>query len=360
MAKPRIVLTFAAHGKGSGPYISHRRIMESELNDKYTFVPVYLPHIRKLLGISGMITLIKELKDAHADIVHMEGLQLTGYFTMVACRFANVKRTLVAVHGSSTASMCISPWERKIYRWLEEDTLKHATRFYGVSDAILRLPSLRRFDRKNAGRIYNMAPLEKAGEGTLRAAYDIDKGDIVVATTARIVQEKGFPYLAEAIGKMSVRRNLWFVIVGEGNYLAQMKMKVRGFPNHDRVLFLGYRSDVLQILSDTDIFVMPSLHETLGISLIEAGYMGIPSVASKVGGILEVIEDQVSGILVSPADSEALAAAITYLADHPEIRSAMGKEAKRIVEEKFDPSTISRQIDALYKDMLGESGFKRG
>ena len=121
----------------------------------------------------------------------------------------------------------------------------------------------------------------------------------------------------------------------------------------DRVLFLGHRGDVTAILSALDLFVQPSLYEGFGMSLLEAMAARLPIVATHVGGIPEVVDDQVAGLLVPPADAAALArAAITLLSD-PERARRLGDSAARLVAERHSISSVAARVDALYRRVLG-------
>jgi L-malate glycosyltransferase len=352
--KPRIALTFSGDGHSGGPNVSHRRIMDSLLKEKYEFIAIHVPRIRELIKVTGMRTLVRQIKDSDSDIVHLGGLQLSGFFVMWACRIAKVKRTVVAVHGSSIEAICIPWFQREIYKMAEDYTLRGASVYYGVSRYILQSPRIQKYRSKCFGCIYNMHPADDFVKSGLsfREEFSIGQDEIVISSIARIVKEKGYGYLIKAIELLKDRSKLRFVIVGQGAYLSNMQATVAKLGLRNKVIFTGFRADILRILEDTDVFVLPSLHETLSISLIEAGFMGIPSVASDVGGIPEVVADNVSGILVQPADAKAIAAAITILLEDSELRKQMGREAKRITLEKFDPAAIIKQIDCLYEELL--------
>lgn len=353
--RPKVMITFSEGGENGGPYTSHKRIMESDLINKYKFIPIVVPRTRKLLfSFTGMKKFVKKIRDISPDIIHIEGLQLIGFCSMLACKLAGIKHTVVAVHGSSLKAIQISKFEKMVYRKIEEYTLKNATAIYGVSQYVIQWDNIKKYQTKCFGYIYNMAPSIniKNDNYRLREELSIKKNEIIITSTARIVSEKGFPVLCEAIKKLKEKNGIKFLIVGNGSYLVQMKQEVIESGLEDKVIFLGYRKDVMRILQDTDIFVMPSLHETLCISLIEAGLMGIASVASNVGGIPEVIIDNYNGFLVPPGDCDAIVEALTKLIDNSELRSIMGNNAKQIIDERFSYKIITDKIDSMYRSVL--------
>ena len=117
------------------------------------------------------------------------------------------------------------------------------------------------------------------------------------------------------------------------------------------IKFLGFRNDVVDIMAAMDIIVFPSLSEGMGTALIESQCVGIPSICSRVGGMPEIIEDGVNGMLVPPADPKAQFKAITTLIKDQSLRTSMGKRARK-QSRKFYINTISGQLGSLYKEVI--------
>jgi glycosyltransferase involved in cell wall biosynthesis len=123
----------------------------------------------------------------------------------------------------------------------------------------------------------------------------------------------------------------------------------------DRVEFLGWRSDVPDVLRAADVVAMPSLNEGLPLALLEAMACGRPVVATPVGGVPEAIEDGRTGLLVPPDDAEALARAISTLLDDIELRSRVGQLARCTIEERFALPRVVRRIEDLYRQVAGRA-----
>ncbi len=136
-------------------------------------------------------------------------------------------------------------------------------------------------------------------------------------------------------------------VVGDGPQRGQLESLMRTLDLQERVRFLGRRDDVPELLRCSDVFVFPSQVESFGLAALEASACGLPVVASDVGGLPEVIEDGVSGLLFPPRDVDALAERVRRLADAPAVRRRMG-EAGRERALRFAPDASVDAYEALY------------
>ena len=146
-----------------------------------------------------------------------------------------------------------------------------------------------------------------------------------------------------------------FVLVGEGRDRRALEQQAAQVGVADRVSFTGFRSDVPAVLAALDVFVMPSRYEALGTSAIEAMMAGLPVVGAGVGGLREVIDDGVTGLLVAPGEPDALAQAIGRLLADQALRHRMGAAGKQRAHEQFSvKNTIDKTIEvygALQQDV---------
>ena len=126
-----------------------------------------------------------------------------------------------------------------------------------------------------------------------------------------------------------------------------------------RVQFTGLRSDVPAVLASSTVSVMPSLNEALSNVLLESMAAGVPTVATRVGGTPEAIVDGVTGLLVPPADAAAMAAAIARLLNDPALAAALGRAARRAIEERFSVDRMVEATEQLYVDLLAEKRPRR-
>jgi glycosyltransferase involved in cell wall biosynthesis len=127
------------------------------------------------------------------------------------------------------------------------------------------------------------------------------------------------------------------------------------------VRFLGTGTALVErTMAAADVLVAPSLSEGFGLVALEAMAMERPCVASRTGGLAEIIEDGASGLLVPPADAQALAAAILRLARDPELRVRMGRRGRAIAESRFDIRDTARRFGALYADVVARRAATKG
>jgi glycosyltransferase involved in cell wall biosynthesis len=144
--------------------------------------------------------------------------------------------------------------------------------------------------------------------------------------------------------------------VGSGPYQAELIGEANRAGVSKRVIFAGMRRDVPRLLAAGDVFILPTLTEALPTVLAEAMTAKLPIVASRVGGIPEMVMDSRNGILVEPQDIAGLARACIELLAHPEQRAAMGGEGRRIVNQKFSIERQVHQLKELYLDQLHAYG----
>ncbi|MCX6829226.1 MAG: glycosyltransferase [candidate division Zixibacteria bacterium] len=161
--------------------------------------------------------------------------------------------------------------------------------------------------------------------------------------------------LLKALHLLSDRgKHIVLTMAGTGELTDDLKSMVHEFLLDDRVKFVGYieNDQVPSILAEHDIMVMPSLAESFGVAALEGAAVGLPVIASDVGGIPEVVEDGETGILVRPGDPESLAEAIMKLASDVELRKRMGKAGKEMVGRKYRWQASIDQMVQLYERLM--------
>jgi len=143
-----------------------------------------------------------------------------------------------------------------------------------------------------------------------------------------------------------------FIMVGEGSLRQRLEKQVKGEKLQNKFIFTGWREDMYEILSMLDILVLPSLNEAVGMILIEAQALGVPVIATNVGGIPEVIRDNQTGILVPSGDIHSLAQAIMHLLEDEQKRLAMAQAARNWIRDKFKAQDMVNEISDLYQELI--------
>jgi glycosyltransferase involved in cell wall biosynthesis len=174
----------------------------------------------------------------------------------------------------------------------------------------------------------------------------------IVGAVAALTQEKGHKYLIDA-ASFVVREvpDARFVILGEGELRSSLERQIKESHLDKHVFLPGFRADILSFIKSFDVFVMSSLFEGLGTSLLDAMALSKPTVASDTGGIPEVVSHGETGLLVPPRDAKALAAAITKLLKDPDRRERMGRAGLERVKRLFTAEQMVEKTLGVYRNL---------
>lgn len=176
-----------------------------------------------------------------------------------------------------------------------------------------------------------------------------------IVSVGRLTPEKGHRYLIEALHLLNTkfeRRNFIVTLLGDGVLKTDLAQLANRYHLSDQIQMPGFCDDIFSMLSTAHLFVLPSLHESSPNALIEAMGIGLPCIASGVGGVLDLIDHQENGLLIPPRANGALAEAIDNLLTDRELAACLGKNARRKIEEIFDNDRSIQQLEAVYQDCL--------
>ena len=196
------------------------------------------------------------------------------------------------------------------------------------------------------------------GARTYREELSISRNDVVVGYVGRMVPIKDLSTLVAAFAKaLSVYPNLRLVLAGDGPARNDIERTARQAGIANRAHYLGWTEELERVYATFDLLALSSLNEGTPVAIIEAMAAGVPAVSTAVGGVPDVIEHDVTGLLVPARDVDALAAAIVRLAQRPEERQRLGAAARRRVGQLYGRERLIEEIDRLYRSALQE---KRG
>ena len=177
-----------------------------------------------------------------------------------------------------------------------------------------------------------------------------------VVMVGRLEIVKG-PHLAiEAIASERMPRDVRLHIVGIGPCETELRTLAKAHGVADRVHILGFRRNIYDYIANCNILLMPSLHEGLPYTLLEAMALGIPIVGARVGGLAEVIQDESTGLLVPPQDSAALTQAILRLYEDAALRSQLGEQARLLQQDRYSLQAMTERYLAIYRELMESSG----
>jgi glycosyltransferase involved in cell wall biosynthesis len=197
-----------------------------------------------------------------------------------------------------------------------------------------------------------------AGVESTVARSDVDRGRRApqIVNVANFFPIKGQEWLIRALPRVLAScPNARCVLVGDGPDRPAVERLAADLGLGDRVEFAGTVRDPSTLVRDSDVFVLPSLSEALSIAILEASALGVPVVASRVGGIPEVIEDGLTGLLVPPKEPAALAGAIVKVLSNREEARTLAAAAKARVREHFSSALTAARYDALYQRLIEET-----
>ena len=188
-----------------------------------------------------------------------------------------------------------------------------------------------------------------------KSQLGVNTDNPVITSVGRLESCKGHRYLISALRVLKKRGvEIELLLVGDGDLAEELHHRVEKRGLSDSVHFLGVRMDVNEILAISDAFVMPSLWEGLGIAALEAMGVGVPVIASKVGGLVEIIDHGSTGFLVPPKDSVAIANFLEKLLKNPDMSEHMASQARSQVLKNFTIQESVKGYDKVYQSILKE------
>jgi glycosyltransferase involved in cell wall biosynthesis len=190
------------------------------------------------------------------------------------------------------------------------------------------------------------------GRPVLRELPAFD-GKLVVGFVGRLAPEKGLAILLHAAQEiLRNRTDVLFVLVGEGPERIELQSLVTQLGLESSVLFLGQRSDLADVYASFDIFVLPSYFEAMPMVVLEAMAAGKPVIATRVGGVPGMINDQESGILTEPGDVKGFASALGQLLQQPEKARQFGQRGLELIQTRFSANVMARAYLDIYQKVL--------
>lgn len=317
--------------------------------------------MRKRFNPGVIFQLADLMKREKVDIVHSQGAR-ADFFARIAAKLAGAP-IVVSTVPMPVEGFDVNPLRKLIYMAFNRFSERFVDRFMVVSDALEKMMIEKHgIEPQRVVKIYNGIEKDEycipdkeiaCRRSRFRKEFGLRDDVPVVVAIGRLVWQKGFEYFIEAMpGVLKRFKEARFLIVGEGQMEDDLKEKSRRLMLEDRIIFTGFRKDIRDVLASLDVFVMPSLLEGLPVVLLEAMAMIKPIVATKIEGIIEVLENGVTGLLVSPKDPQILSEAIVDLLIHKDKARQMGLAARKVVEERFGVDIMVQKVEKVYEELL--------
>jgi len=320
---------------------------------------------RLLLGMRRNVArLAEQVRCQPATIFHAQN---TGCEEMpIAARRAGVPRVVGTFHVDSTYDL-----EHRrsglAHRWLEWRSNRCLDVAIAVSEATKRDWLARtRMAADRVVTIHNGIDSGRFGRKLSRQAARPQLGlalppeAVVVGGVGRLQAAKGFRYLIEALAILAAEfPTLHLVVAGTGASATELVAHAQRLGVEKRVHWLGFQPDVGLVLDACDVFVLPSLCETLGYALLEAMAHELPAVGTSVGGIPEVIVPGETGFLVAPRDAASLAQSLRPLVKCGELRERLGRAGRERVQQHFREDDMVQKTLAVYRQLAASAAQSR-
>lgn len=300
--------------------------------------------------IAAYFEIKKILKEFQPDILHLNSSK-AGVLGAIAGRQAGVKKIIYTVHGFVFNEPMPKP-KKLFYLWAEKFSAQYKDKLLCVSD----------FDRQT-GLKYKIAqadklitinngiqPLSFLEAEAAKTELNLPKDKIIIGTVANLYPTKGLDYLISAAKIVTEKfPDAIFRIIGFGQLEKELNEKISKL-NLKNNFFIEKKDDAYRFLKAFDIFVLPSVKEGFPFAVLEAMQAELPIIATKVGGIPEIIKDKTNGWLVSPADSKALAEAIINLLQNKNLAAQLGRQAKVDVNNRFSLTKMISETEKAYQN----------
>ncbi|WP_051590934.1 glycosyltransferase family 4 protein [Bacillus sp. UNC438CL73TsuS30] len=235
--------------------------------------------------------------------------------------------------------------EERYFSTIDEQAIKNASHMIILCDAFRPIFKKLGADNSCMTTVYTGIDFEVK-------EFQKEQKKIIITCVSRLRPRKGHKYLFEALSLL--KDDLYNVevrIVGDGEMREELENQIKELKLKN-VYFLGSRNDIPKLLSQSDIFVQPTLSDTLPISIIEAMFARQAILATNVGGIPEIIQDNDTGLIIEPANPKQLAEKLLLLVQNQLLRVVLAKQAKNFADEQLTVTNMVKEIDKIYRSLL--------
>ncbi len=326
-------------------------------------IPELVREISPRKDLVALLKLYRFIRRGRFDLVHTHTSK-AGILGRVAARLARVPSLVHTPHGhvfTGYSGRSLAAFFVLLERWAASFT----DRIIGLTDQEVRdhlelgIGRPEQFVSIPSGIEVEGFEQAETEAQAVKAALGLPASARLIGSVGRLEPVKGHRYLLEAFRSLAPRfPDLYLALVGEGALLPELSSLARRSALADRVLFLGWRDDVPRLLHAFDVFVFPSLNEGMGRALVEALAAGRPIVASRAGGIPEVLGEGAAGLLVEAGSAAALARGVETLLGDPALRGRFGNAARERARG-YSRERMLRKVEDLYRDLLGVEGAER-
>ena len=337
-----------------------------ELMGARDWQPIVVPSLGREISPKNDLRTLQDvmriMKRERPHIVHTHTAK-AGFVGRLAARLCRVPIVIHTFHGN-VFSGYFGPRKTRVFIGIEKNLARSTDRIIVLGEQQKREILSLGIGRENQYRVIplglDLEPFLHAEDlrGQLRRELSIDDATPLIGIVARLVPIKAIHLLLEAAVKvLSTHPDAIFLVVGDGELRGALEKQARDLKIENSVRFLGFRADLPRINADLDCKVLCSQNEGLPVAVIEALAAARPVVATDVGSVKDLIENECSGVLIPANDAGALASGIDKVLCDPLRAAKWGKAGRERVYPALDISRLVRDIEALYLDAAREKGI---
>ncbi len=327
-----------------------------------TFQPInhFVQEINIGKDFAALGELIRLLRRGRYGIVHTHNSK-AGFLGRLAAKIAGVPIIVHTIHGFAFHEYERPP-RRFLFISLERLAARFAHKLIAISQPLkewglrLGIGEPGKYVIIYSGIEEEKFQVEIDGDGT-KEELGIRPGEKIVGMVAKLWEGKGHKTILESVKIINERiPRVRFIFVGEGYLRKELEDYAGRLGIREQVIFAGFVKNISEITAIFDVALLASFFEGMGRVLLEAMALGKPVVATRVGGIVDVVEDGETGILVRPGDPGDLARAIITLLEDENLARRMGEAGKERVDSRFTARTMVREIEKVYEELLRKRG----
>jgi glycosyltransferase involved in cell wall biosynthesis len=339
-------------------------------------IPRVLENRMEVRPFKNMVQPLHPLKDTLAlmdltaflrrnsyHIVHTHNSK-AGFLGRLAAKLAGVPVIVHTVHGFAFHDQ--EPlWRQVLFRNLERLGSHWCDKMIFISQPLIdwalgdHIVGEEKIVKIYSGiEVDKFHPVKSEEKNRIRSKWELRQEEAVVGMVSKLWEGKGHYVLIEAFKLVREKiKDAKLVIVGEGYLYDELFRMVDTNGLRESVLFTGFQMDVSEIIATFDVAVLPSFFEGMGRVILEAMAMEKPVVASRVGGIPDLIDEGINGLMVRPGDVKELADALQKLLSDKGLARKMGREGRKRIQAQFSADIMVRSIEKLYRELLARKGI---
>lgn len=307
--------------------------------------------VKGKFDFKGMLAFRHLVKEKDIDVVHVHGYS-AGYFVRIACVGLKKPIILWTMHLSVEDMFMGKTLKGKLSKYVEDILNSHT--IFTNQIVCVNNESEKGLRRRGTGKV----PVCTVYNGIDTDSFFLERkekedGALICGFISRLSEQKGLPVLLNAINYLAKKgEDIKLIIAGDGALEGYVRNYIKEHRLENFIDFRGFQKNVLSVLKDIDVLLLPSFYECFPMIILESLCSGIPVIGSNVNGIPEIINDNVNGFLIAPGNEQDLIEKIIYYIKHKDMLLLHGKNGQKQVMNSFSKEKMISNYIKLYESLL--------